>query len=161
MDPLHARIGDNPDLTIPEGDRVIVSEQIASHESIRVISHVGMQHPAPCTANGRAQLSMLLRDKVLSLIGAAPWAFTARTVTDPQAFLNGIAAAPAGMIYTDIDDHGEAASAMAVPLPNIAGQYPALSLAMPTPRFLRLQDEIGAEPLALRADVEASHGSSP
>ena len=114
MEALHAKIGDNIDLTILEGDRVAVIEQIASHESIRVISYVGMQHPVHCTANGKAHLSMLPPDNALALIGPAPHAFTPRTETDPQAILSAIEAARPGLLFTDIDEYGEGASAMAV-----------------------------------------------
>lgn len=160
MEALHAKLGDNIDLTILDGDRVVVIEQIASHDQIRVISYVGMQHPVHCTANGKAHLSMLPEDRALALIGPAPRAFTPRTQTDPAAILAGISAARPGMLFTDIDEYGEGASAMAVPLSAVAGQDLALSLAMPTPRFLRLQDRVGAALLALRADVVAAYGNS-
>jgi IclR family transcriptional regulator, acetate operon repressor len=159
MQALHAQIGDNLDLTILEGDRVIVIEQIASHESIRVISYVGKQHPVHCTANGKAHLSMLPPDHARRLIGTAPHAFTPRTQTDPEALLARIEALRPGQLFTDIDEYSEGASAMAIPLPSAAGQDLALSIAMPTPRFLRLQDKIGAALLDIRAQVSQAYGA--
>lgn len=158
MEALHARVGDNIDLTLLEGDRVVVIEQIASHEAIRVISYVGMQHPIHCTANGKAHLAMLEPAQALALIGAAPKAFTPRSVVDPAAIMAQLAAADG--LFIDRDEYSEGASAMAVPLPNIAGRDFAVSIAMPSSRFTRMQGEIAEALRAFRADVAAHYGSS-
>lgn len=159
MERLHDQIADNLDLTILDGDRVVVIEQIASHEAIRVISYVGMQHPVHCTANGKAHLSMLPAARARELIGTAPRGHTPNTRTTPDAILAGIEAERPAMLFTDQDEYSEGASAMAVPLPNVAGQDLALSVAMPTPRFLRLKDQIGAALLAVRADLVQAYGN--
>lgn len=160
MESLHARVGDNIDLTALEGGRVVVIEQLASHEAIRVISFVGMQHPAHCTANGKAHLSMLPRAEALALIGPAPRAHTPQTMTDPAAILAAIEAARPQGLFVDDEEFGEGASAMAVPLPGIGGRDLALSIAAPTPRFNRMKDEIAAALRDTRAQVMAAQGRS-
>lgn len=160
MEALHARVGDNIDLTALEGGRVVVIEQLASNEAIRVISFVGMQHPAHCTANGKAHLSMLPREAALALIGPEPRAHTGRTLTDPAAILAAVEAAQATGLFIDNEEFGEGASAMAVPLPNIGGRDLALSIATPTPRFTRMKDEIAAALRDIRAQVLAAQGRS-
>ena len=159
MEDLHARIGDNLDLTILEQDRVIVIEQIASHESIRVISYVGKEHPVHCTANGKAHLAMLPPDRARALIGDAPRSYTPRTLTDADSLMAAIDAARPVGLFTDIDEYSEGASAMAIPLPSVAGQDLALSIAMPSPRFLRMKDQIGAALLDIRAQVQQAYGA--
>ena len=47
-----------------------------------------------------------------------------------------------------------------MPLPRIGGRDFALSIAMPTPRFTRMRDEIGAALLAVRDGVVAEYGRS-
>lgn len=160
MEDLHQRIGDNIDLTTLENGTVFVIEQIASNEAIRVISYVGLQHPVHCTANGKAHLSMLDRDAAQALIGPKPKAFTAKTVTDPGALLDQIDAARAVGVFTDTDEYDEGASTMAVALPRIGGQDFAISVAMPTPRMTRMQAEVRAALLDLRARVIAEYGNS-
>lgn len=160
MEALHEKIGDNIDLTILDGDRVVVIEQIASHESIRVISYVGMQHPIHCTANGKAHLSMVSRERALELIGPSPRAFTPRTVTDPAKLMAMVERSGKVGLFTDRDEYSEGASAMAVPLPNVAGQDFAVSLAMPSSRFMKMEAEIAEALQAFRADVAAHYGNS-
>ncbi|MCB1337635.1 MAG: IclR family transcriptional regulator [Maritimibacter sp.] len=160
MEQLQTKIGDNIDLTTLDDGRVFVVEQIASNETIRVISYVGKQHPVHCTANGKAHLSMLDRDAARALIGPAPEACTPRTLTDPAAILDAVDRARGLGLFADSDEYQEGASALAVPLPRIGGRDFALSIAMPTPRFTRMRDEIGAALLAVRDGVVAEYGRS-
>lgn len=160
MEELHAKIGDNIDLTTVEAGRVFVIEQIASNESIRVISYVGLDHPAHCTANGKAHLSMLPEDEARALIGDTPKAFTARTLTDPQKVLAAVARMKDEGLFTDDEEYDDGASAIAVPLPSIGGKDFAVSIAMPSARMARMRDEVGAALRQLRADVLAEYGRS-
>lgn len=160
MQELHARIGDNIDLTSLDDGRVFVVEQIASNEGIRVISYVGKEHPIHCTANGKAHLSLLARDEALALLGPSPAAMTKNTLTDPEAILDAIERAREVGVFVDIDEYEEGASAMAVPLPRIGARDFALSIAMPTSRFIKMQDEIAAALLALRERVVSEYGRS-
>jgi IclR family transcriptional regulator, acetate operon repressor len=160
MEELHATIGDNIDLTTLEDGRVFVIEQIASNETIRVISYVGLQHPAHCTANGKAHLSLLPPEDALALVGAAPKRYTAQTQTDPEAVLAAVARMAATGLFTDDEEYDDGASAMAVPLPRFGGKDFAISVAMPTSRMTRQRAEVSAALLALRARVVVEYGAS-
>lgn len=160
MEELHSAIGDNIDLTTLEDGRVFVIEQIASNETIRVISYVGLQHPVHCTANGRAHLSLLTPDAARALIGATPKRYTAKTLTDPDAILAAVARMQATGLFTDDEEYDEGASAIAVPLPRIGDKDFAVSVAMPTSRMARQREEVGGALLALRARVVAEYGPS-
>ena len=155
---LQDRIGDNIDLTALEDGRVVVIEQLASNEAIRVISYVGMQHPAHCTANGKAHLAMLSPDAARALIGPAPRAYTENTVTDPDAILSALPGVDG--LFIDQDGFGIGASAMAIALPGIAGRDLALSIAMPSARFVTMQDQIAKALTDCRAQICAAHGRS-
>ncbi|MCB1395303.1 MAG: IclR family transcriptional regulator [Rhodobacter sp.] len=160
IEDLHARIGDNIDLTTLQGDRVFVVEQVASNEAIRVISYVGLEHPIHCTANGKAHLSMLPRERALELLRGPLKVCTPRTVTDPQAILRDIEASRATGVFVDDEEYSEGASAMAVPLPRFGDDDFALSIAMPAQRFARLRDEVAAALLAVREKIVAEYGKS-
>ncbi len=160
MQDLHASIGDNIDLTTIEDGRVFVIEQIASNESIRVISYVGLQHPVHCTANGKAHLSMLDDSTARALLGPSPKRFTARTVTDPNAIMAAIGKMRVEGIFSDDEEYDDGASAMAVPLPPIGGRDFAISIAMPSQRMARLRPAVRDALLALRARVIAEYGAS-
>lgn len=160
MEDLHAQIGDNIDLTTMEDGRVFVIEQIASNEAIRVISYVGLQHPAHCTANGKAHLSMLSPQAALDLIGPDPKRYTPRTTTDPKVLMQEIDKCRATGLYHDSEEYDDGASAVAVPLPSIGGKDFAISIAMPTQRMERQREAVEAALLTLRDRVTAEYGSS-
>ncbi len=154
---LHARFPDNLDLTMREGARIVVIEQLASHDAIRVTSYVGKELPWHCTAAGKAHLSLLAPEQAMAVLSGGLQAFTPRTETDPARVLAGVAAAEG--VFADRDEYGEGASAMAVALPPLGGAELALAIAMPTPRFLRLGAELAPALLTLRAEVEAAYGA--
>lgn len=160
MEELHTKIGDNIDLTILEDGRVFVIEQIASNESIRVISYVGLQHPVHCTANGKAHLSMLDHDAALDLIGEKPKQFTGRTETDPVKILAAITAAKPNGLFADDEEFDDGASAIAVPLPRIGGRDFAISIAMPSARLARQREVVGQALLTFREKFISEYGKS-
>lgn len=160
MEKLHEQVGDNIDLTTLENNRVFVIEQIASNESIRVISYIGLQHPIHCTANGKAHLSMMDREQALELIGSDPKAYTSRTKTDPEAILAEIEDFKKTGLFSDDEEYDEGASAIAVPLPRIGDRELAVSIAMPASRMKRLRDTVSAALLDVRAQIVAEYGRS-
>jgi IclR family transcriptional regulator, acetate operon repressor len=160
MEELHNTIGDNIDLTTCEDGRVFVIEQIASNETIRVISYVGLQHPAHCTANGKAHLSQLSPGEARALIGSAPKRYTAQTLTDPEEIMAEVARMQLTGLFTDDEEYDDGASAIAVSLPRFAGKDFSVSVAMPSSRMARQRDEVGAALLALRARVVSEYGAS-
>lgn len=122
MEELHAQIGDNIDLTALDGDRVIVIEQIASNEDIRVISFVGREHPVHCTANGKAHLSQMSQDAALGLLAERGMArMTSHTITDPERLLAQVEAFAEFGLFIDREEYGDDACAMATTLPEIGG----------------------------------------
>ncbi|MCB1777159.1 MAG: hypothetical protein KDI50_06965, partial [Candidatus Competibacteraceae bacterium] len=160
MEELHTQIGDNIDLTTLKDGRVFVIEQIASNESIRVISYVGLQHPIHCTANGKAHLSMLTDQEARALVGPAPKRFTKNTLTDPSKIFANIKRMSDIGLFTDDDEYDEGASAVAIPLPRIGGKDFAISVAMPTERMQRQRKAANQALLALRDKIVKEYGIS-
>lgn len=160
MEELHARIGDNIDLTVLDQGRVIVIEQIASNEDIRVISYVGKQHPIHCTANGKAHLGQLSRDEALSMLDDNLERLTPNTITDPKALMAQVDAFRQIGLYIDREEYGSDACAVATTLPDIGGRRLAISIAMPSTRFQRREEEVKAALLDFRRAIAASFGAS-
>lgn len=160
MEELHAQIGDNIDVTTMEEGRVFVIEQIASNESIRVISYVGLQHPIHATANGKAHLSTLDHEAALAVLGETPKRFTPQTNTDPEAILAEVSEMAEAGLFFDNEGYDEGASAIAVLLPPIAGKQFALSIAMPTSRMERQRDTVASALLNLTSRFETEYGRS-
>lgn len=161
MEELHAQIGDNIDLTALDGDRVIVIEQIASNEDIRVMSFVGREHPAHCTANGKAHLSQMSHEAALTLLeDRGMQKMTSHTITDPERLLAQVEAFAEFGLFIDREEYGDDACAMATTLPEIGGRKLAISIAMPTARFKRREEDLKAALLSFRREVQSRFGSS-
>ena len=160
MQDLHERIGDNIDLTTLNGNQVIVIEQIASNEDIRVMSYVGKQHPIHCTANGKAHLGMLGPDDARRLLGPELNRFTPNSIVDPERLLDQIEEFRRQNLYIDREEYGLDACAVATTLPVIDGQQYAVSIAMPSARFARREDDLRVALIDFRHAVTAAYGSS-
>ncbi len=160
MEELHARIGENIDLTILEGGQATVIEQFASNEKISVISYIGQHHPLHCTANGKAHLGQLPQEEALRLIGDQPRRYTDRTITDPARLMAQIEAFRDVGLYIDHEEFSEEACAVATTLPEIGGRKLVIAIAMPTRRFQRREAEAKAALLEFRATVRQRFGAS-
>lgn len=161
MEELHAQIGDNIDLTALDDGRVIVIEQIASNEDIRVISFVGREHPIHCTANGKAHLAQMPRDEALALLRAKGMpAMTSHSITDPERLLAQVEAFAEFGLFIDREEYGVDACAMSTTLPEIGGRKLAISIAMPTARFKRREEDLKAALLSFRRAVQDRFGPS-
>jgi len=158
MEALHARIPENIDLSTLEGGRVVVIEQIASNENIRVISYVGKEHPVHCTANGKAHLSQLDRDAALALLAPPLEARTPHTITDPIRLMDQVAAYGEAGLFIDREEYSEDACAVGISLPQLGERPLALAVALPRSRFERREQEIKTALLQLRRDVAESIG---
>ncbi|QYZ69587.1 IclR family transcriptional regulator [Neotabrizicola shimadae] len=160
MEELHARIGENIDLTVLEQGRVVVIEQFASNEDIQVISYVGRQHPVHCTANGKAHLGQLSRIEAMELLGNDLPAYTKHTITDPKALMAQVEAFRQIGLYVDREEFGVDICAMATTLPDVGDRKLAISLAMPASRFQRREEEVKAALLDFRRTIQGSFGDS-
>lgn len=160
MQELHATVGGNLDLTTYEHGKVVVIEQIASHEAIRVISYVGKQHPIHCTANGKAHLSLLSNDEAMAAMGPRLRKYTSRTVTDRRQLLQRIEAGRRSGLFVDEEEYSEGACAVATVLPEIGGRSLAIAIAMPTHQYRQKVEAVKAALLKFRAKVKRTYGSS-
>ncbi|WP_171060883.1 IclR family transcriptional regulator [Poseidonocella sp. HB161398] len=160
MEELHGRIAENIDLTTIDHDRVIVVEQIASNENIRVISYVGKQHPVHCTANGKAHLSQMSRAEAEAFLAGPLEVFTPQTITDQTRLLDQVAAYREAGLFIDREEYSDGACAVGVALPQIGGRSLALAIAMPSARFQKREEEVKAALLDFRRAVQAEFGAS-
>lgn len=161
MESLHDRIGDNFDLTILNDGKVIVVDQIASNETIRVVSYVGREHAIHCTANGKAHLAQVPEEEARALLAAHGMEKrTPNSITDPDKLMTQIAAFQQVGLFIDREEFAPDACAMATTLPEIGGRKLAIGIAMPAARFARREEDIKAALLEFRRSVAAQFGPS-
>lgn len=78
-------IGETVHLVVLEKGEVLYIDKRESHQSLRIVSQVGMRLPAHCTGVGKALLAHLSRAELKKIIAAKGLPrFTANTITDVQ-----------------------------------------------------------------------------
>lgn len=159
MEQLHMRTGETINLTAFIDRRVIVIEQFASEETIRVISYIGKEMPIHSTAGGKAHLSMLTPEVARDVLGT-PAAFTRRTLTDPTLILAQVESFRQSGFFLDDEEYSEGVSAVAIALQGFGGRDLALSVAMPTHRYHQKADSAREALRQFRRELAESFGRS-
>lgn len=144
--------GETSDLSVLRGDRMIFIDQVPGTHRLRTVSSVGEVFPITTTANGRACLARLPRD--IALERAHSEAGRNGVDLDLQEFgamLDEVA--ETGLAY-DNDEHSDGISAVGFAFEDLAGDLHAISVPVPTTRFLRQKPEIEAAVLRAARAVD-------
>lgn len=125
--------GETSDLSVLRGNSMIFVDQVPGTHRLRTVSSVGEVFPVTTTANGRACLAALDRDKALALARAE----VEKTggVLDTAKLceiLDDIA--ETGLAY-DLDEHSDGISAIGFAFQDLAGDLYAISVPIPSSRF--------------------------
>lgn len=160
MESLHEKVGDNIDLTMLKDNRVVVIEQIASNETIRIISYVGMQHALHGTANGKAHLSLLNPEARRDILPTPLEALTPQTKTDVSVLLDEISQCEKQKLFFDEEEFSDGVCAIATPLPKIGGLDLVVAVALPRQRYARRKEDICAALLEFSILIEDQFGAS-
>jgi len=134
---LSRRLGETADLSVLRGAGMIFLDQVPGTHRLRTVSAVGDVFPLTTTANGRAALAMLARDDARTLVEAewrrrqirGDWAGFARLLDGVQE--TGIA--------TDLEEHTMGISALGGAFRDRDGEIHAISVPVPTQRFIALR----------------------
>ncbi|PTX03495.1 IclR family transcriptional regulator [Pararhodobacter aggregans] len=140
---LSRRLGETADLSVLRGAGMIFLDQVPGTHRLRTISAVGDVFPLTTTANGRAALALLPEAEARSLVEAewkrahqpGDWMAFARMLTDIRS--QGIA--------EDADEHTIGISALGGAFRDRNGEIHAISVPVPTPRFLAMRGTVEAE----------------
>lgn len=130
------------DLSVLRGHNMIFVDQVPGTHRLRTVSSVGEIFPLTTTANGRASLAALPRDAAMKLVSDE----ATRTHSDIDlnafdALLDEIQ--QAGLAY-DADEHSDGISAVGFAFSDLAGEIHAISVPVPSSRFMRQQPAIEA-----------------
>lgn len=129
-------------------------DQIAARQRLRAVSSIGASFPLHCTANAKALLATLPHDQVESLLPAELERFTPNTITNRDQLLAEIEQVRRdGVAYDGEGVHGGISAVGAIVLSE-SGPAAAMSIPMPTSRFLRSVEQI--TPLLLQACSDCS-----
>lgn len=134
--------GETSDLSVLRGDKMIFIDQVPGTHRLRTVSSVGEVFPVTTTANGRACLAQLPRH--VALMHAQAEATQSNIPLDVDGFgeiLDRIT--ETGLAY-DNDEHSDGISAVGFAFRDLSGELHAISVPVPTSRFVRQRSEIEA-----------------
>ncbi|MDC0116098.1 IclR family transcriptional regulator [Octadecabacter sp.] len=139
---LSQNTGETADLSVLRGNKMIFLDQVPGTHRLRAISSVGEVFPITTTANGRACLAMLSR-KDARRLAEQEWG---RQGVQPDAtkfdrMLNEVAE---NGIARDDNEHTEGISAIGFAFVDWIGNIHAISVPVPTSRFVRQSATIEA-----------------
>ncbi len=103
------------------GDDVVFVDAIEATSTIRVVSPVGSRIPFHAAAAGKVLVAFEPDHEIRRRFNAEPRRFTAKTVTDAETFLSGLAAAREKGYATDLDEFEDGLRSVAAPVRNAAG----------------------------------------
>lgn len=109
-------------LCVLDGQHVVYIDKIESQRSLPIISRIGSRAPAYCTGVGKALLSALPTDQVVSLLGEVTLTKrTPITITDPIQLLEEIKVTAERGYAIDNGEHEEGIKCFAVPVSGYGG----------------------------------------
>ncbi|MEY1554971.1 IclR family transcriptional regulator [Yoonia sp. R2331] len=127
--------GETSDLSVLRGNKMIFIDQVPGTHRLRTVSSVGEVFPVTTTANGRACLAELPRD--LALKHAQTEAAQTDGGFDVDAFAKILdQVTETGLAY-DNDEHSDGISAVGFAFRDLSDELHAISVPVPTSRFIR------------------------
>jgi len=109
-------------LCVLDGHDVVYIDKIESHRTLPIMSRIGSRAPAYCTGVGKALLSGLPTDQVVSLLRKSPLTkWTPTTITDPIKLLEEIKLTAERGYAIDNGEHEEGIKCFATPVRGFGG----------------------------------------
>ncbi|MGB1252038.1 MAG: IclR family transcriptional regulator [Candidatus Promineifilaceae bacterium] len=118
LTPLAALTGETVITAALDRDETVYLHVIESKQALRFVAGAGARRPLPFGATGMALLSQLSEDKQRLLLHEPFEPFTARTVTDLDAYLARLKQAQADQLVIEVGEYYDNIMAIAVPVPN-------------------------------------------
>jgi DNA-binding IclR family transcriptional regulator len=158
MERLFYSLGETVDCSVLDGDHVRFVDQIPGPHRLRAVSVVGSSFPLHSTANGKAILAELSSDELARLLPGRLKRHTEHTITDPAELMAELARIRETGVAFDREEQTIGISAAGVALRAPSGEFAALTVPMPTQRFVGNEDTIARALLEVKRDVEATYG---
>ena len=149
---LAKRTKETVDLAVFRDDHMVFLDQVIGTHRLRTVSAVGEVFPMTDTANGKAALSLLEDDKVVS-IAARELKADGQTQRPLSDFLKEIEDIRATGIAWDLDEHTQGISAAGFAFRDPVGLIYAISVPVPSHRFAGLKGDLSGQLLETRDAV--------
>lgn len=161
LESLAEATGETVDLSLQRGDEMIFIDQIESNHRLSAVSAVGDSFPTFSSANGKAALALLSDDEISILLKDQLYVETPNTITSIRKLMQEVQGIREKGYAIDNEEHSEGISAIGTAFHDTSGRTFAVSVPVPTTRFMRSQDKITEALLEFREKLLLSiHGRS-
>ena len=140
---LRQQVDETVDLSVLEGDRMLFVDQAVSSHRLQAVSAVGTTFPLHCTANGKAVLAALPEELVAFLLPDHLERFTEHTITDRHRLDEELARIRSEGVAWDRQEHSPGIAAVGAAVLDGGGPVAAISVPVPSERFVGIEDRIG------------------
>ncbi len=161
LEVLAQKTGETVDLSILSGDKMVFVDQIDANHRLSAVSAIGSDFPAFSSANGKAALSLLEDDSILALLKKGLFKETKNTLENTNELLSEIQRIRISKIAFDDQEHTEGISAAGTAFHDPLGRIFAISVPVPTIRFVRSREVITDALLHLRSELLGSMQMQP
>jgi DNA-binding IclR family transcriptional regulator len=162
VDPLMKQIfdvtGETVDLSVLEGDQVRVLYLIPTQHQLRAIADVGAAFPLHCSSKGKALLAAMDDEEIDAVLPKSLKRYNERTITTRAALLAELREIRETGIAYDLQEHVPGICAAAIAAQDPFGAPFAISIPIPSQRFVTAKATISKALLEVRAELHAVFG---
>ena len=154
LEQLSLHLHETVNLAVLDGDEVLFIDQYTSRRYLRIASEIGARFPVHCTANGKALLATLSAEEAALHLPPRLEALTEHTVIDRRRLLAELEEVRATGIAFDREEHTVGVSAVAAVVSDEGGAIAAITVVMPSARFLGKEEEACVALLHTRDEIQ-------
>ena len=138
MTEISDRTGETVDLAVLTDQRMLFVDQVVGTHRLRTVSSIGETFPLTTTANGKAALACMDPDKVVEI------ALSEGAISKPDLpdYMQEISNVRGGKLARDENEHTEGICALGFAVKDKRGEIFAISVPVPSSRYLRTRAEL-------------------
>lgn len=155
LEALSQSTGETVDLSMQRGDKMVFVDQIASNHRLSALSAVGEGFLMNSCANGKAALTLLTNAEIEELFNKGLRKDTDNTIIELPSLIAEVDAIRKSHIAIDNDEHTDGISAVGTAFRDPIGVIFAVSVPVPTVRFLRDREKIIQDLVSFRERMMA------
>ncbi|XSC47359.1 IclR family transcriptional regulator [Bradyrhizobium sp. RDT10] len=147
-------VGETVDLSVLSGGSVVFVDQVPGRQRLTALSAVGERFPLHCTANGKAVLACFSPDEGEELIEKSIAEHPGYPLANRKRLMDELNEIRRAHLAYDLEEHGAGISAIGTAVLDHFGRPVAVSIPVPTQRFLENRDALAERLLGFRRGVE-------
>jgi IclR family transcriptional regulator, acetate operon repressor len=140
---LSEKTGETVDLAVLDGDKAVFVDQIPGSHRLRAVSAIGVSFPLHCTANGKAMLAAMDNEQLGRLKKRMHLAaFTENSMRSWKNLDQELLKIRKTGIAYDREEHSIGISAIGTAIIGFEGEIAAITIPIPTVRFVKKESEL-------------------